>query len=539
MRPLGIPVADRLPRPMTRRAQSRYTHCMLAYPIEMDARRRWPLLAFATLLACGPQVELETDDTSSGGDSTTSGPPARTTTTNPDPSTTTTTTTPGDDTTDGPLDVGGTETAPDCDPATTNCGPLIDLMIVIDNSGTMGAPQQILARSFPLLVERLEGLTNAGGMPVEPDVNVMVTTTDFGNPLCTPFEPAGYDPARGAPIGTACTSRLQDFTNLTGTLSLPEVCESTCPAPVQPDGPFLHFSGDDDNVPDSVMPADIDGDGVLESPAAQALACIGPQGINGCGFESPLENMLQALNPAADWNQGAQPFMRPDAMLAIVLVSDEADCSIMDYSIMNDPTFMNINPDTGTPQPSSAICWNAGVSCTGPDAMGVFSECHVEGGNGLQPIARYTDYILQELRGNQGKEVVMLGIVGVPPVYEHSADSPYQPTAGGAFDLVYRNWVDPLYPAGDILPDEWADGVTAADKQFDFGIGPGCTGTNDLGQFTAQAIPPVRMLSVCQALDLGEAPEDIHCCIESVCDSDYRPAIDCLAGMIAQSIPAG
>ena len=30
-----------------------------------------------------------------------------------------------------------------------------------------------------------------------------------------------------------------------------------------------------------------------------ALSCIGPQGINGCGYEAPLEAMLQAINPGA------------------------------------------------------------------------------------------------------------------------------------------------------------------------------------------------------------------------------------------------
>jgi hypothetical protein len=500
------------------------------------------MLVFAALLACGPDVELGTEATGSS-DGTSSGPGPSTTvnptTTTPDPSTTTTpdpstTTSVDDTTTGGPLDVGSS----DCDPTTTDCAPQIDLLVVVDNSGTMGAQQQILARSLPTLVARLETLTNADGMAVGPDVNVMVTTSDFGNPLCTPFEPAGYDPARGAPISTACTSRLQDFTNLTGTLSVPEACEDRCPAPVEPDGPFIHFDADGDNIPDSVMPADIDGDGDLDSPAAQALACIGPQGINGCGYESQLENMLQALNPAADWNQAAEPFLRPDAMLAIVLVSDEEDCSVSDYSIMDDASFQNINPDTGAPAPSSAICWNAGVTCTGPDAMGIYSECHPRDVEDLQLVERYSDYLVQELRGSQGKEVVMLGILGVPHVYEHAPDPPFQPTGGGVLDLVYHDWNDAPYPAGEIPNDEWDDGVRAADKQFEFGIGPGCNGISELG-IIKQAIPSPRLMAVCQALDLGPAPEDVRCCLESICDEDYEPAIACLTGMISQSIPAG
>ena len=46
----------------------------------------------------------------------------------------------------------------------------------------------------------------------------------------------------------------------------------------------------------------------------------------------------------------------------------------------------------------------------------------------------------------------------------HSPAPPYHPTAGGTFDLVYRNWRDGQYPVGDILPAEFVMGETAADN---------------------------------------------------------------------------
>ena len=58
----------------------------------------------------------------------------------------------------------------------------------------------------------------------------MVTTTDVGNPLCTPVEPPGYEPALGSPVDTACTSRLEHFTDPSGMVSVPEVCLDVCPA---------------------------------------------------------------------------------------------------------------------------------------------------------------------------------------------------------------------------------------------------------------------------------------------------------------------
>src|SRR5690349_21291387 len=76
----------------------------------------------------------------------------------------------------------------------------IDLLFVIDNSGTMGEEQLNLAANFPLLVDQLQNLTDEEGNPINASVNVMVTTTDFGHPLCTKYQKNDYTPRRGAPV---------------------------------------------------------------------------------------------------------------------------------------------------------------------------------------------------------------------------------------------------------------------------------------------------------------------------------------------------
>jgi hypothetical protein len=434
------------------------------------------------------------------------------------------------------LDVGTGNTAGGCGDVDLGCTDKIDLLFVIDNSGTMGEEQLNLARNFPLLIEQLENLKDSAGMDVNPDVQIMVTTTDFGNPLCTPFEPDGYNPAKGAPTVTGCNARLADFTGLTTpAVSVPEACTNGCPEDLVPEDPFIAFSPQGDNVPD-VAPVDIDGDGTPDSAVAQTLACIGPQGINGCGYEAQLESMLQALNPESAWNDPAQtnrPFLRDGALLAIVHVTDEVECSVKDYSIMQDATYQETNPSSGSKTASSAICWNAGVACNGPDAMGIYNDCQSIDDEKLQPVERYTNYLIDELRDSQNKEVIMLGILGVPLVTEHNPAPPYQPTAGGVDDLVYREWRDGMYPAGDILPAEFADGVTMEDKQFDFGIGPGCTSEDGMGGFTGQATPNTRVIEVCQALDYGD---NVRCCIESICSTDFSAAIQCLTGIIEETI---
>jgi len=48
----------------------------------------------------------------------------------------------------------------------------------------------------------------------------------------------------------------------------------------------------------------------------------------------------------------------------------------------------------------------------------------------------------------------------------------------------------------------------------------------------------VRVRSVCESLDVPDDPstqEDdtqIRCCIESICDEDFSPAIRCMTGLI-------
>ena len=479
----------------------------------------WVVVA-STTIACGPTVSVAEGSSSSGGDSTGTASASTTGTTATATSSTSVTT---DDPTldEGPID-GDFGRIPDFGTVCAGCGE-VDVLLVVDNSGSMAEEQLALARAMVGWV---------GQVLVEEqnyDVQVMVTTTDMGNPVCTPFQPAGYEPAQGAPVATGCNSRIDDFVGLgADPLQVPEVCTSVCPADVTPSEPFVAFGRNGTNVPE-VPDADIDGDGVLDSPVAQAVACLVPQGIDGCGYESPLEAMLQALNPGAPWNDGERPFLRPNAALVVIVLTDEADCSIDDFSIMQDPQWWNTNPDTGQPAASSALCWNAGVSCDGPDGNGVFSNCSASTGTPLEETSRYTGYLRDELVGVQHKPVEFFAINGVPAVTQYDDAPPYAPTAGGENDLLVRQWRDAPYPGGDLLPDDVEAGITAEDKTFQFGIGPACTGQTVMGDFTGQAVPNLRLLEVCHALD-DDARAQQHCFVDSVCSESYVPILNTVWG---------
>ena len=427
-----------------------------------------------------------------------------------------------------------TTALPDCS-ADGTCN-LLDILFVIDNSGSMGEEQTNLAANFPYLITKIRELKDKNMELVNADVNIMVTTTDFGHPLCTPFFKDDYTPAKGAPINTACTDRIERFNGIGANAPMiPQACTNGCTpgAAAVPDGPFIHFNVNTNNV--------VGGD-PMGDPVADALSCIGPQGIDGCGMEATLETMLQALDPAKPWNSGAEPFLRTGAVLAIIVVTDEEDCATEDYkhfdpANVNDPVYSQyweVNPKSGTKDnPTSAVCFNAGSTCVDNNADGIFESCLSEDKDVLQPIERYISYLKEVLIKGKNKQVVMLGILGVPPVTARNPDPPFQPTDGGVFDLVFRDWLPT-----DILPGDTKDAPT---KQYEFGIGPGCSNAA-----TGQAVPPVRVKEVCESLNVPDDPATpdndakLRCCIESICDTDFSNAINCLAGILQDELaPAG
>src|SRR5262249_24780325 len=59
------------------------------------------------------------------------------------------------------------------------------------------------------------------------------------------------------------------------------------------------------------------------------FSCIAALGVGGCGFEHQLASVRRALGgdpdmPMPTQNQG---FLRPDARLGVILITDEDDCS--------------------------------------------------------------------------------------------------------------------------------------------------------------------------------------------------------------------
>lgn len=359
--------------------------------------------------------------------------------------------------------------------------PKVDILVVIDDSGTMAEEQAKLAANFGPFIETLE--------QANVDFRLAVTTTSG----------CGAEPTGGRFAATSCLDRPEAF-SLAEVDRYADACSNHCALTtadldIQPTA--LLLGGDE--VARPWIESDAGGTNLGEGVTAlAAFQCLAPQGISGCGYESQLESMAQALRNAQTNGEPEAGFLRTGAALLVLIVTDEADCSYDEAhadALFESGVFF----EDGMTAPTSAVCWNAGVACSGdPEA---YADCEpvdldadgepttVDGASVLHPVADYVA-LLDALAAADpiGKDVLVSVVAGVPVGY-----------AEGVVELLYRE------------PDDQA----TADF---FGIDHGCeSGQGDDYQF---AIPPVRLEAFAAAFADGETPN-----LHSVCADDYTPAL--------------
>jgi hypothetical protein len=174
----------------------------------------------------------------------------------------------------------------------------IDILFMIDNSSSMTEMQNKVLAQLPLFMNVLTGLTNP------PSLHVAVVSSDMGAPGdstqaigCTPDGDQGqFQSSPRAPC-TATTLTAGDT-----------------------------FLEDD--------PASMTAN--FTDPIATVFQCIGALGAAGCGFEHQLDSIetaLGAVGLGANPTQALNPpstnanFLRPEAYLGIVMLTNEDDCS--------------------------------------------------------------------------------------------------------------------------------------------------------------------------------------------------------------------
>ncbi len=354
----------------------------------------------------------------------------------------------------------------------------IDVLFVVDNSGSMGAAQRRLQESAPAMVAALD----ATGL----DYRIGATTTDNSNYWCTGGGVGEPDSGHLVPP-VSCRSHAEDFYfSGSGIDVFDEACAEQCAL-------------EELSLAPGAAPW-LSSDTLAGTSMAEALACSLPMGINGCGFEQPLEAMYLATTWSEAPDTDESGFMRPNAHLVVIFVTDEVDCSlnpIHEISVMGQEgvgnrVFWSL-PDEQQ-SPTSAVCWNAGVECTGPgtpqyDAC-IAQDKAVDGSDAanasaavIYPLSRYAAR-LDAVRASKvaGAGVYTFGITGVP---------------------------EPYTGPGDILYARGADASNPNSFDAKFGVGPGCI------EGDIEAVPPVRMLEFTQAGDQAGVP------LFSICANSY------------------
>ncbi len=165
----------------------------------------------------------------------------------------------------------------------------MDIVFIIDNSGSMREEQDLLAQSFPKMIDVLERY-KGGAL----DYRVAVANTSFPDEL------------------------LGSLEQLFGLPSSQKDVDGMFMRTEEMERPWLQ-RGDDD----------------LE----QTFTEIATVGTNGSGQEQPLGAALSAVTKRlADSNKG---FLREDALLALVIVTDEDDGTVSGESIMLGPIIVS------------------------------------------------------------------------------------------------------------------------------------------------------------------------------------------------------
>jgi hypothetical protein len=260
----------------------------------------------------------------------------------------------------------------------------IDILFMVDNSSSMAALQGQLLAGFDTFMNVLD--TVPGGTP---DMHIGVISSDLG-------------------AGDGSIEKCDGEGGDRGRLQF--VSSAECPS--------MAFDGG----ARFIKLGETGGRRVTnygDVPLAQAFACLARLGENGCGFEQPFAAVKHALDPvlAPPENLG---FLRREASLAVIMISNEDDCSANPAVPLFD-TAQNLSIGSQLGPPTNFRCNEFGHICSGypppRTATGPLRDCRSnETGVYLETIAGFIEF-LRQLKGDPAK-VFVASVAGPPTPYQ-------------------------------------------------------------------------------------------------------------------------
>jgi hypothetical protein len=360
----------------------------------------------------------------------------------------------------------------------------LDLLVVVDDSASMRDEQEKLREQVPRLVNLLltGGEVDPGAVGTFPRIkslHVGIITPNLGHSTVPPHNfTAGSGPDVDFNPTSACMTNNGNgkagFMQVEGLSGTPR---QLCAAVTPPEGTlYLNF-------PEP---------GFTEADLISDVTCVIGQ-EDGCGFEQQLESIL-----ASDRNTANGEFNRDGALLAVILITDEDDCSTTDPHVF-DVEARASNPFQGP--------------FTSMDELQFNLRCW-EHRDALQVVQRYVDGIagLKE----DPSQIVFAAITGIP---EDSALDREN------FDSDEDRYTA-ILAAGNMteVPDP-----ASADTQGQQ-LRPACNAADGSGP----AAPGRRIVKTMEGLASGNTGAGTV--VESICADDYAPALNAIVDRIAAAL---
>jgi len=288
-----------------------------------------------------------------------------------------------------PVDVPMTTPA-DVPPSTGEGAGSVDLLIVMDTSNSMRDAQTQFASQVGGLVSTLFDQMQLR------DVRVGVVTTDLGT---------------GTYVIPSCGVRDGDAARLNPRVNGPSIATRTG---ILPEPPAPIFCPSVASTPYMTLRASDNAMFRLWAPS-----CHTSVGIGGCGLEQPLESALRALTAASSPMSVNAGFVRPNAVLAVLVVTDEDDGSVRECA----------NHDGVGSCTEASTVWDASSTAWSSPDLNLRFYNYEPGGaqDPTWPVDRYVDPArpargLLALKPGHPERVVFGAITGVPLVLPTRAD---------------------------------------------------------------------------------------------------------------------
>ena len=362
----------------------------------------------------------------------------------------------------------------------------LDLLILIDDSPSMREEQAKLAEQVPRLVNLLltggideDGVSMpVGEFPAVESLHVGVITPDLGYSTEPPTDyTAGVE---FNPTAACSSTGKAGFMQVKGLAGTPQECTAQTP----PEGTLY-------------LDRPTDADANYDMQFVSDVECVTGQ-QDGCGFEQQLEAIL-----ASDRNQTNAGFNRDGALLAVIMITDEDDCSTTDPRVFDvDPRSDALNPYQGPFADSPT------------DSLVQFNLRCWEHKQALQQIQRYVDGIAN-LKSDPS-QVVFAAITGIPQ--------------DAALNRENFNSDEDRYDAILAHPGMVEEPNSDEDGEQAQALTPAC----EAGDGSGTAAPGVRIVETIKGL--AGTNTGVGTVVESICADDYAPALNAIVDRIAAAL---